>query len=411
MRQEGNMLIYFLGKLVPAACVLFIMVAGVRFLGKSEFGRYNLLFNCINITAAFCIGWIQQSMLRFGSGQGEEQNHQQKQFFLYTVISSGLAFIVILLLSIFYFGEPFFNSLLISAFGFVWCTMTVRLTFLQSQFRSRQYAITESAFYLVTIFIISLIMYYSMPAVMIYFYAAWLIAGISWLAVECVRHWKNIFSYFRTGFDASFFKKSFHYGYLITAWLLVSNLFNVVDRFIIRHYFDFEQVGVYSVVYDFIYRLTSFAALPILLTLHPLIMKTWNEDRKGEAMALVKKAVLLLLLLLTAELILYFFLGDWIFEKFFHLESPGLMVLVVPLVISSVLWQMSLFLHKPLELLFRQGHMIAGIVISLLSNIVLNFIFVPVYGFESAAYTTLASTLIYIVYVSGVVKLMKKEVA
>lgn len=204
---------------------------------------------------------------------------------------------------------------------------------------------------------------------------------------------------FRLSFDSGFFRKSLQYGFLITSWLFISNLFNVVDRFIIRHYFDFEKVGVYSVVYDFIYRLTSFAAMPILLTLHPLIMKTWNESNKKGAMLLINKALFILSALMVAELIAYFIFGNWIFQTFFHLETNGLLILIVPLIISSVLWQAALFLHKPLELLFKQRQMIVGVVISLLSNILLNILFIPKFGFEAAAYTTLASTVIYIGYV------------
>src|SRR5205085_2227309 len=118
-----------------------------------------------------------------------------------------------------------------------------------------------------------------------------------------------------------------------------------------------EQVGIYSVVYDLIYRVSAFAAMPVLLTLHPLIMKMWNEDRKTEALGLIRKAVLLLLLLLVAEIIGYLILGSWIFDALFHLDTPDLTVMMIPLIISSILWQAALFLHKPMEILFKQRQM------------------------------------------------------
>lgn len=405
------MLIYFLGKLVPAACSLFIMIAGVRFLGKAEFGRYNLLFNCINIAVTFFIGWIQQSMLRFHPGSGEENLTQRNQFMMYALTSSALASLVIFFLSVFYFEEYLVHSLVIAAFTFAFSLLSVNLTFLQSQFRSLQYALTESTFYFIAILALFAVICFSFPPEMIYFYGAWLTAGLAWMIVDGIRHSRAFQQMMRSGMDASFLKKSFQYGFLITAWLFVSNLFNVTDRFIIRYYFEYEQVGIYSVVYDFIYRLTSFATLPVLLTLHPLIMKTWNEDRRKESMALVRKAVLLLSLLMLAELIGYLIFGRLIFSAFFNIEDPGLMKLIIPLVLSSVLWQAALFLHKPLELLFRQRQMIIGIVISLGSNVVLNFIFIPLYGYSAAAYTTLASTLVYIIFVLLTRRLVNKTPA
>ena len=402
------MLIYFFGKLVPACAVLFIMVFGIRFLGKSEFGRFNLLFNCINIAVTFFIGWIQQSMLRFNAGTEEELLHKRRQFIRYSMVSSVICTVTIFLLTLLYFNEPVVNSLLIGLFVFTLCMFSVHLTFLQSQFQTVKYTVTESLFYLVTILILSGVIFYSFPREMIFFYCAWLIAGICWLIITGFSEYKLIAASLAAKTDAAFFRKTFQFGYLITSWLMISNLFNVVDRFIIRHYFNFEEVGVYSVVYDLIYRVTSFATMPVLLTLHPLIMKLWNENRKKDALGLIRKAVFILFLLLIAELIGYLIFGNWVFETLFHLESKPLLVLMIPLIISSVLWQAALFLHKPLEILFRQRQMIIGITISLLSNIILNFIFVPRFGFQAAAYTTLASTLIYFVFVLAVTGSYKK---
>jgi O-antigen/teichoic acid export membrane protein len=411
MKQERNMLIYFSGKLLPAGCTLFLMIAGVQFLGKSEYGRYNMLYNCVNIAITFCIGWIQQSMLRFNTGVEEEKTFQRNQFSLYAIACSLLASALIFILSLVYFDEPFINSFLVSLFTFTLSLFTVYQTYLQSQFRSTEYAITESAFYLVTIAVLGGIIYFSLPPQMILFFAAWLTAGVAWFIVKSLQGLKSIRSVLKSKLNSPFFKKTFQYGYLITTWLLVSSLFNVTDRFIIRHYYDYEKVGVYSAVYDFIYRLTSFATLPVLLTLHPLIMKTWNENRKKESLSLIRKAILLLSLLLIAELIGYFIFGDWIFNRFFHIDTSNLRMLTVPIIISSVLWQAAIFFHKPLELQFRQRQMIIGIILSLLSNLVMNFIFIPRYGFEVAAFTTLASTLIYILYVLITGGLLHKPIA
>jgi O-antigen/teichoic acid export membrane protein len=399
MKQERNMLIYFLGKMVPATAVLFVMVFGVRFLGKAEFGRYNLLFNCINISVTFFAGWIQQSMLRFNAGTEEILIHDRMQFIRYAVVSSLLCAAVIFLFTVFYFHETAVNSLVTGVFAFALSQLTVHLTYQQSRFRTERYVITESLYYIVAVLALSIVMFFSMPKQMISFYCAWLIAGMSWMIAESAMDGKAVVESLKIKTDQAFLKKTFQFGFLITGWLMISSLFNVADRFIIRHYFDFEKVGVYSVVYDLIYRITAFVSMPVLLTLHPLIMKMWNESRQQDAMALIRKAVLLLGLLLVAEITGYLILGNWLFETLFHLDTPGLMPLMIPLIISSVLWQAALFLHKPMEIFFKQRQMIAGILISLASNIILNFIFVPRYGFQAAAYTTLASTLVYIAFV------------
>ena len=71
---------------------------------------------------------------------------------------------------------------------------------------------------------------------------------------------------------------------------------------------------------------------------------------------------------------------------------------------------MALFIHKPLELKFMQKHMLVGIVISIVSNVILNVFLIPQFGYRVAAYTTLASTVFYILYVLLINRITKTVV-
>src|SRR5260221_6320001 len=144
-----SILIYFLGKLIPALSSLVIMFLGLRYLGKSEFGKYNLILNTSVTISTFMIGWIQQSMLRFNSAT--EIKIEKKYFEKFTAYASIFAFLVMLAASNFYFKISFFQCMTIALFTFTFCVFSVLLTGYQSQLKSFQYVTSESIYYFIVI--------------------------------------------------------------------------------------------------------------------------------------------------------------------------------------------------------------------------------------------------------------------
>jgi O-antigen/teichoic acid export membrane protein len=407
MVHYRNIVIYFIGKLAPAFSSLIIIYLGLHYLGKSEFGKYNLIFSSATIVSTFAIGWIQQSMLRFNSGDFNTID-SQKQFAILTFIASFCGFICLLLIGFFYFRLGIYDCLLVSLFTLVFCIFSVGLTGYQSRLESARYAISESFYYLVSIIVaLILILVYNKIEFRVLFISM-LIAGSATIALF---QGKSVTAYFKSNANRSkdFFRKTFNYGFPVAFWLLISGMFNVADRFIIKEFIGFKDLGVYSSVYDVIYKVCSFLCMPILLSIHPAITKAWNENDKRSAKKLVKKALILELVIFGIAILVFLFLSNFIFNVIFGLNEEGLPSLVFPILLSAMLWQMALFIHKPLELMLLQRHMIVGVIISLVANILLNVILIPKYGYIIAAYTTLLSTVIYISYVILVNKITVRK--
>jgi O-antigen/teichoic acid export membrane protein len=198
--------------------------------------------------------------------------------------------------------------------------------------------------------------------------------------------------------DQSLGIKFLKFGFPITVWLFISNLFNLADRFLIEHFFNLEVVGTYSAVYDFIYKISGFLCMPVLLAFHPAITKKWNDGFSEDAFRLIKKALFFEVLLTVAVAIFFYFFGEYFFHTVIHLKATNLLGMIVPLVISSMLWQMAMLIHKPLELHLATLVMLLGITLSMFFNIALNIYLLPIYGYQIAAITTLAGTCFYIIY-------------
>ena len=69
--------------------------------------------------------------------------------------------------------------------------------------------------------------------------------------------------------------------------------------------------------------------------------------------------------------------------------------IILPLTAAGILWQLSFYTHKMIELKEKTYLMILFIIISILINIIGNSIFIEKFGIISTAYVSLLSSVIY----------------
>ena len=108
--MKKDVIIYFIGKMIPALVNLAIIVLGVRFLGEEQYGKSSLIFSGVILISNFSFTWIQQSMVRFLSAFKEQPSGSISRFFFLTIASTLAGTIALLLSSVFYLlgGIPCF---------------------------------------------------------------------------------------------------------------------------------------------------------------------------------------------------------------------------------------------------------------------------------------------------------------
>jgi O-antigen/teichoic acid export membrane protein len=200
-------------------------------------------------------------------------------------------------------------------------------------------------------------------------------------------------------FQTVFSKKVFNFGFPITIWIFLSYLMIISDRFIIKEFTNYENVGTYSAIKDFVIKIATFTTIPILLAYHPMIVEKWNNNRKKEAMKLIREGLNYCFLIAVVVFVFFIFFKNIFYTRILHLHVDHDFLVSVALIGSAFLWQAALLLHKPLELLLKPRLMIAAILAALLVNTIANFIFVPVYGYPASAVISLASVIIYIIII------------
>ena len=189
----------------------------------------------------------------------------------------------------------------------------------------------------------------------------------------------------------------FQYGWPLAFWFVISSVLNVSDRYIIGYYLAGDDLGIYSAVYDLLFKAIALIYTPILVAGMPIILYKYNAGNSKEYLISFKKLILFELFLFLLIATAGYFLRDFFIEKIVGIDlTDDAVALVLPIIFGAFIWQLGLVAHKLLEFELKTKTMLFFIILALVVNITLNVIFIPSNGIVFASYATLISALIYL---------------
>lgn len=171
---------------------------------------------------------------------------------------------------------------------------------------------------------------------------------------------------------------------------LSGTILNQGDRIMIQNMVGASEVGIYSVAYS-IGMLVQLFTNAINNSMTPWMYENLNrKDYKN-----IRKNVDAILLFLGGVIItLCFFVPELV--RIFGSKEYYSAIYVVPPVAASVYF---IFLYNvfaiPQMYYEKQKFMSVASIAAAILNVVLNFIFIPIFGFFAAGYTTVASYIVY----------------
>jgi O-antigen/teichoic acid export membrane protein len=189
------------------------------------------------------------------------------------------------------------------------------------------------------------------------------------------------------------------FGWPISLWYGVSFSFPFAERTLIQRYLGAATAGQYAAVYDVIYRGCGFLLLPIVLAVHPRIMKAHSLGRADESRRLWGAGLTLQLIVSCVVTAAVVVAGPWIIRLTGLRSTDTAMTLVYPLAAAGCVWQISLIAHKQLEARRQTRSMLAFLMVALVVNVVINMATLPRFGAVAAAYTLLLTGALYVVCV------------
>ncbi len=172
----------------------------------------------------------------------------------------------------------------------------------------------------------------------------------------------------------------------ISSWTLV-----LLDRYVIAAFGGTAQVGLYSVAYSLGDKIMQLATMPLLLTMAPSLVETF--EKRGQPLAeKVQTQFVRYFSILTFPLVVGMAAAAQPFMRVFTGEAYWSAWPVLPIVAAASMLNSfasiagtGLGLHKKTKLIMVQALAAASF------NLVANLLLVPRFGYVAAAYNTLAA--------------------
>ena len=383
-------LAFLLARGVPGLINLLTISAYTRLVSPEIYGQYSFSLAFITLAMTICFQWLQFGLLRFYHGKDIEQKVLLSTIlFAFVLLSCTIlpVFISIIQLiqadfTITILSYIFLLSLILSFFN-------IHLQIPVANGWSIAYGIQSSVKSALGLLLGILFIYlgYGLNGL----FLALIIAHLLPVAWSFPKYWRHISWRF---IDKRLLKSLFVYGLPLSGTLMMNMMINNSDRIMLSWLKGNEYTGLYSAVYD----LTNFSLIIIMmavnLAIYPLIIKAY-ENKDNDTTRLLIKQNLIALMLISLPLLLMFLilphqLSDLLLGQQFREVGTDIMPIIG---IATFIWGIKAFYfdlpfllsHKTLSLL------IIG-VLGMVLNIILNYVLIPTYGIEGAAYATLITT-------------------
>ena len=201
-------------------------------------------------------------------------------------------------------------------------------------------------------------------------------------------------------YKKEYWKHAFKYNLPLIPHYMSMQILNQSDRIMINNFCGSDYAGIYSVAYQISFTINMFVTA-IHASFSPWVYQNM-KDGEMHKVSEVTKVILLgmgiicIFMAMVAPELIYIFGGEKYAEA----------VDIVPPVAFSVLFNMLYSIVALVAFYYERTHFImVGTLVAAVLNIILNGIFIPIFGFVAAGYTTL---ICYIVYACIHYMFMKK---
>jgi O-antigen/teichoic acid export membrane protein len=193
-------------------------------------------------------------------------------------------------------------------------------------------------------------------------------------------------------------RESWRFGWPLSIWLGVASLTAYVDRFVLGLFAAPEVLGRYTATADLAVRGLTMIALPIVMAVHPVVMREHNAGRAETALALLRRWQIRLLLVLGSVVVLTGVLGPQLLQLVLGEPTVSTATLVV-LAAGAALIQYSPLAHKRSEIAHRTKALMTYAIIALAVEVGGSFLLVRPLGPLGVATGMLAGSAVYLTLV------------
>ncbi len=360
-----------------------------RLMTAAEYGQYNVFNSWLGILTVFVTLKLASGVYLQGMVKYEERRDE------YSSSMQGLNLILILFWTVIYLlFSDFWNALfslttvqMLAMLVMIWTTEVIAFWAAEQRIKLKYKALV----------IVTAIGSIAKPAVGVFFVlnaedkVTARILGIA--LVELVVYTAFFFVQLRQGkkfFDKVFWKHALMFNIPLIPHYLSTTVLSNSDRIMIESMVNAETAGIYSLAYSISHAMILFNTA-LLQTINPWLYKK-IKDREIEDIKRIAYPSFIGIAVVNIFLIAF---APEVVAAFAPAEY-GDAIWVVPPVSMSVFFMFMYTFFASFEFSFEKTKYIAVATVSAaILNIVLNYIFIDVFGYYAAGYTTLLCYMIY----------------
>lgn len=399
IKKMGNSGFFYLPfKVFEGALGVFALSLYTRIFGEKVFGSYSVINASTMLIAILCIAWLRFVTVRYirdySSGESRAV-FMSTVLFGYVVSLAVGALLLFLNISLVTGGINLKDILFYALFyvGYTFSQLFVDLLLYDDKRKTNLCIVVAAA-------VIKPALVYTLYAMNFNPYLA-IIAGHGIVDIlfgaYAIRRLGIFDLASPSKIDKKLLKEFLSYGFPLIGLTLTIYILNVADRYVIDYYYGEGAVGVYSANYTIASSVFTLLTLGLSKGFYPQLLSFWSKgDVDGSERVLGNALRNYLLLGVPSAIGLSFVAKDLSHLLFGEAYWGGYAVMSLS-AIGMFFFGLSEYFNKAYELKKDTFQITKNSLFASGLNIILNLIFVPVFGMIAAAFTTLFCFAIYAV--------------
>lgn len=388
LKVGQNTIIQSIGKFIAAGLSFISIALLTRYLGASGYGNFTLVFSYLaffSLISDFGLQLVTVKELASTKGKIE------KLYGTYFTIKIGLGILSSVLALVFLVFFPYSAELKLGiVVGITAVFISGLMGYFNSIFQARVRLDLLTFFDLVSrLFTVIAIIVFVCLKLNFYFIVSTVLVGnlVSFISAAVLL--RDTIS---KNYDFLLARRLLLLSIPVGVTSLLSTLYFKVDTIILSLFKSSSDVGVYSLSYKLLENLVIFWGFYMAVT-YPLLAKFRNEDKKSYT-KLFKNSIYIALIASVTIMVISYILSPFVVEIFGgsqFVESSSvfrILLFSLPLIFINNIFYNFYVIEE------FNWVIIIGMIASLITNVVLNVIFIPRYSFVAAAYITVLSEVI-----------------
>jgi len=382
---QRDMMFYMPAKVLEGIIGVVAISVYSRLLSPDEYGKYGLINPLILITFTLISGWVYHSAYRFSNDESFDASTLLSTLAAMLLGSQFVAGIL-LVLERYYFNYDI-SPLLLIVFYLSYSTYQVLSGLLVSKRYVRSAVFVSLGAMIIKLLAMVGLYYMGVQNHMAILFGNFISDTLLALTIATILKIRINFKHV----DLKPVKSFIAFGYPLIGLSFTMMIMSLSDRFIIKLFYSEAEVGIYTANYSVASAAFTLLTVGLMRAVYPNILSSFQKgDVKDTEHLLAQSIRLYQLIAIPAAFGLWMIsqgVSEFILDEA-YVEGAAIIGYVA---FGMFFLGLSEYASKPFELTKKTNSIFIISIAGALLNILLNFIFIPIYGYAVAALTTAAS--------------------